>query len=144
MNWAEVLFFCYSLRLDSGRLLAEGALAEEKAAVVVHLTKQTGNKTAPPSTCEIWVLRSEADGAVGRMSQTFWTWNYSAVKTLSNINFQLFVRPIHSSTTSHQRVTKGKSPLVRFIGQMVAPLFTCRMRTSRQTPFINLSIECRI
>lgn len=139
--WAEVLSFCYSLRLDSGGGGRAGGGRALRWWFTFWDKQEARPRSCPPARFVSYVARQPEGGCVSYVTETF-----LHVKLLnghnSNIKFQPYVRPIRSSTGSHQRVTKGKSPLG--VGYFSTVLSTWRVRTTRQTPFINLSIECRI
>lgn len=108
--WAEVLSFCYSLRLDRGGGGRAGGGRKLRWWFTFWNKQEARPRSCPPARFVSYVARQPEGGFVSYVTETF-----LRVKLLnghnSNINFQPYVRPVRSSTVSHQRVTKGKSPL---------------------------------
>lgn len=114
---------CFSATLSDLTAVAEGAegeLAEEKkkkAAVVVHLLKQTGSKTVLLSTCDIRGVARHSGG----VGETFCTWNYLTDVTAILTSSCMFARYILQR--SHSREWPKVSPrLCGFILARYSPL----------------------
>lgn len=117
--WAEVLFFCSSRWLDIGGGGRAGGGKSSGGGSPSEINRKQASTT-------VHLRDSPAYGEAGRnawsATQTFCIWNYSVVTR--NINFQLFVFPVHFSTTWYQRVTEGKSPLVLINYRPQTPLIS--------------------
>lgn len=104
-DWAEVLLFCSSVRLDGGGGgdggRAGGERSKQRRSFTFWNKQEARPRSCPPARL---VLRRETVGL--RVLSVAHLLSFSRETTLprrrsSNINFQLCVRPVHASTTPH-------------------------------------------